>query len=80
MNGHEILEHYSKDQNLKTYVDIIKDSELIPLIMDSYDRVLSLPPLINSDFSKISLDTKNVFIEITATDKHKAMIALNIIL
>lgn len=35
MNGHEILEHYSKDQNLKTYVDIIKDSELIPLIMDS---------------------------------------------
>ena len=47
--------------------------------MDSQNRILSLPPLINSDFSKISLDTKNVFIEITATDKHKAMIALNII-
>lgn len=48
--------------------------------MDSKNMVLSLPPLINSDFSKISLETKNVFIEITATDKHKATIALNILL
>lgn len=53
---------------MKTYVDIIKEFEEVPLIIDSRNRILSLPPLINSDFSKISLSTKNVFIEITATD------------
>lgn len=65
---------------MKTYVDIMKDFNELPLIMDSKNNILSLPPLINSDFSKISLNTKNIFIEITATDKHKANIALNLIL
>ena len=40
-------------------------------------NILSLPPLINSDHSKIKLSTKNVFIEMTATDITKAKIALN---
>jgi phenylalanyl-tRNA synthetase beta chain len=33
--------------------------------------VLSLPPIINGEHSKITLKTKNVFIEITALDKTK---------
>jgi phenylalanyl-tRNA synthetase beta chain len=41
--------------------------------------VLSLPPIINSDHSRISVDTKNIFIEITATDKTKAMVTMNMI-
>lgn len=68
MNGKEMLEFYKKDLNLKDYVDIVKDSEVIPLIMDSKDNILSMPPIINSELSKISLDTKNIFIDITATD------------
>lgn len=36
-----------------------------------------MPPLINGDHSKIKLETKNIFIEITATDLTKANIALN---
>jgi phenylalanyl-tRNA synthetase beta chain len=36
--------------------------------------VLSLPPIINGDHSKITLNTKNVFIEITALDKTKVEI------
>lgn len=35
---------------------------------------MSLPPIINGNHSKITLDTKNVFIEITATDKTKVEI------
>lgn len=31
--------------------------------------MLSLPPIINSEATKISVNTKNVFIELTATDK-----------
>lgn len=47
--------------------------------MDSKDNILSMPPIINSDLSKISLDTKNIFIDITATDKTKAYMALYVI-
>lgn len=65
---------------MKGYVDIIKNYDEVPLVMDSWNKILSLPPLINSDYSKISLDTKNIFIEITATDKHKANIALKLLL
>lgn len=39
--------------------------------------VLSLPPIINGAHSAISLQTKNVFIECTATDLTKAKIVLN---
>lgn len=50
---------------------IIRDSPVYPVIYDSNRVVCSLPPIINGDHSKITLDTKNVFIEITATDKTK---------
>ncbi len=35
MSGKEILELYSKDNNMKSYVDIIKNYEEVPVIMDS---------------------------------------------
>jgi phenylalanyl-tRNA synthetase beta chain len=56
---------------------IIRNSPVFPVIYDSEDRVLSLPPIINGDHSKITLNTKNVFIEVTATDLTKAKIVLN---
>ena len=36
-----------------------------------------MPPIINSNHSKITLDTRNVFIDITATDRTKAEIVNN---
>ena len=41
--------------------------------------MLSLPPIINSEGTKISVNTTNVFIEITATDRHRANIVLAIL-
>merc|ERR1711881_205698 len=38
-----------------------------------------MPPIINGDHSKIQLSTRNVFIEITATDLTKARITLDTI-
>jgi phenylalanyl-tRNA synthetase beta chain len=78
-NGEELLKIFEKDLQLKNYVPIIQHSDVIPLIMDAEDRVLSMPPIINSEFSKIGLDTRNVFIEITATDRTKALMALNVL-
>lgn len=38
-----------------------------------------MPPIINGDYSKITLNTKNVFIEATATDKTKAEVVIDTI-
>lgn len=56
---------------LKQYLPIIRDSPVYPVIYDSNGVVLSLPPIINGNHSKITLATKNVFIECTATDLTK---------
>jgi len=73
----ELMELYSGDSHLKAYVPIIKDSPLHPVIYDSNNVVLSLPPIINSEHSKITLNTKNIFFEVTATDLTKAGIVLD---
>jgi len=71
MNAKEMMEFYEKDKHLSRYLHIIRDSPVYPIIYDSNRQVLSMPPIINSNHSKITLDTKNVFIDITATDKTK---------
>ena len=77
MNGVELMKFLENDRKLSKFLHIIKDEPLYPVIYDSEDRVLSLPPIINGNHSKITLDTKNVFIECTATDPTKAGIVLN---
>lgn len=48
-----------------------------PVIRDSSGIVLSLPPIINGDHSKVSTSTRNIFIESTATDLSKAHVVLD---
>lgn len=79
MNGKEMTEFYEKDKHLSRYLHIIRDSPVYPIIYDKNRTVLSMPPIINSNHSKITLDTKNVFIDITATDKTKVEIVNHII-
>ncbi|KYN17975.1 PREDICTED: phenylalanine--tRNA ligase beta subunit [Trachymyrmex cornetzi] len=77
--GEEIIQLYATHAQLKQYLPIIKDSPVYPVVYDSNGTVLSLPPIINGDHSKITLDTKNIFIECTATDVTKARIVLDTI-
>ncbi|SBT71146.1 phenylalanine--tRNA ligase beta subunit, putative [Plasmodium malariae] len=79
LNGSNLMEFYEHNTNLKPYLKIIKNFEKYPLIVDANNQILSLPPIINCEYTKITLNTKNLFVECTATDKHKAEIALNII-
>ncbi|KAF9691037.1 hypothetical protein EKO04_010945 [Ascochyta lentis] len=74
MNGKQLMDFYEKDKHLGRYLHIIRDAPLYPVIYDANRTVMSLPPIINGNHSKITLDTKNVFIEITATDKTKVEI------
>ena len=65
-----------ENHKLKEYLHLIRDSPVYPLITDKNDKVCSVPPIINSEYSKISKDTKNVFIEVTALSRPKAMVCL----
>ena len=73
----EMMDLYSRDSHLKHYLPIIKDKPVYPVIYDRNRVVLSMPPIINGDHTKITLNTKNVFIDITATDLNKASIVLD---
>ena len=82
-NAKELLDYYRDKSNedgkhIKPYTDIIYDAEKYPVIYDNNGNVMSLPPIINGNHSKMSMHTKNVFIECTATDANKAKIVLNV--
>ncbi|KNC95982.1 phenylalanine-tRNA ligase, beta subunit [Spizellomyces punctatus DAOM BR117] len=77
MDGEELMKFYETDRKLSKFLHIIRDAPRYPIIFDSKRTVLSLPPIINGDHSKIKLSTKNIFIECTATDLTKAKIVLN---
>ena len=79
MDGDELMKFYEKDRHLGRYLHIIRDSPVYPVIFDANRVVCSLPPIINGNHSKITTKTKNVFIEITATDKTKVEIVTNMV-
>lgn len=79
VDGPGLIRLYETDLKIRRYLHIIRDSPVFPVLYDGARTVLSLPPLINSDHSKISLATRNVFVEVTATDLHKAHVALNML-
>lgn len=77
MTAEQVLEFYSKpDSHLAKYVPITKKNGLVPVFMDGKNTVLSMPPLINSNETKISLETKDIFFDLTATDQTKLHIVL----
>ena len=79
-NAKELLDFYRTDEtvkHLKPYTDIIYEAPAYPVLYDSQGIVLSLPPIINGRHSRIQLQTRNVFIECTATDRTKANIVLD---
>ena len=42
--------------------------------------MLSFPPIINSEHTKITVNTRNIFIDLTATDQTKLNVVTNIMI
>lgn len=76
MSIKQILENHHKG---KEYSSILSNVDHYPIIIDSVGKIISFPPIINSEHTKLTENTKNVFIDITATDIKAAMEVLNII-
>ncbi|KAL8985749.1 MAG: hypothetical protein Q9177_004358 [Variospora cf. flavescens] len=79
MTALELMKFYENDRHLSRYLPIIRDSPVYPVIYDAKRTVCSMPPIINGNHSKITLNTRNVFVDVTATDRTKLDICLNIL-
>ncbi len=76
MTPQEILTEHDKG---KDYAHLIENFDKYPLILDNDNRVLSMPPIINGELTKIKEDTHNIIVDVTGTDERAVNQALNII-
>lgn len=72
----EILEKHEKGIQ---YAHILRGKPFYPLILDSLDRVLSFPPIINSRLTELSERTTSIFIDVTGTDFKAVNHTINIL-
>jgi len=71
----EILERHPKGV---AYRYILEGKSKYPLILDSEGNVLSFPPIINAERTRVTESTKDIFIDVTGLNEDVS-IALNII-
>ncbi|MEM0360480.1 MAG: phenylalanine--tRNA ligase subunit beta [Candidatus Diapherotrites archaeon] len=73
----EILQEHPKG---KEYAKLLEGQQKFPLLVDSKGDVLSMPPIINSEHSgKVTLETKNLFIDVTGFKQETIETALEIV-
>jgi phenylalanyl-tRNA synthetase beta chain len=77
MNLDEVLEKHPKGQE---YGHIVKKNPLYPMLYDSEGKVLSFPPIINSnDLGKITEESVNLLVEVTGTYYQTVLNTLNLV-
>jgi phenylalanyl-tRNA synthetase beta chain len=76
MTLREILEKHEKGVD---YAHLLEGFNKYPLIVDVHNNVLSFPPIINGNLTEVTPYTKDVFIDVTGTDRKAINYALNIV-
>lgn len=77
MTGKQILRQHPTGRE---YADLLKDADVFPVFVDADDKVLSMPPIINShETGKINEKTKDVFIECSGFNLEYLKKTLNIV-
>jgi phenylalanyl-tRNA synthetase beta chain len=76
MSLKEILEKHEKGT---AYRHIIDWSPKYPLLIDKDGAVLSMPPIINGELTRVSSETRNLFLDITGTSYEAVEKSLNIL-
>ena len=62
MSGRQILESHPKGM---AYAELLANHKRYPVLVDAKGQVLSMPPIINSDETKVKKGTTRVFIDVT---------------
>jgi phenylalanyl-tRNA synthetase beta chain len=76
MTPQEVLEKHEKGMTYKSEVDF---ASRYPLIVDRKGQVLSFPPIINGELTRVFEDTKNLFIDVTGTELNAISRSLNVL-
>jgi len=71
----EILERHKTGQ---AYSHLLRDFEAYPLLRDAAGTVLSMPPIINSEQTRVTLETRQFFIDVTGLSQRSVDRALNV--
>ncbi|MCP4708512.1 MAG: phenylalanine--tRNA ligase subunit beta, partial [Planctomycetes bacterium] len=74
MTPQEILEDHPKG---KAYAHLMDPYKEYPILLDSKDLVLSMPPIINSDETKCKTGTTRLFIDVTGVTGDAVVNSLN---
>lgn len=62
----QILEQHPKGRD---YAALIPSDTLVPVIFDSNNEIMSLPPVINGSASRLEEKSRNLFVDITGNDR-----------
>lgn len=77
MTGRQILTRHPKG---KDFAHLLEKEDLYPVFVDAKGKILSMPPIINShETGKITIETKEVFVECSGSHMPTLMKTLNII-
>lgn len=76
MSLQEILEKHEKGTAYKHLVDW---APKYPLLIDRDGRVLSMPPIINGELTRVTSKTTNLFLDVTGTDYTAVERSLNVL-
>lgn len=72
----EILEQSDVGKN---YGYIIGNFSKVPIIVDSNNNIISLPPIINAAITTVTTKSKNLFVEVTGISKNDAEDMLSVV-
>ena len=76
MTLRDILKKHEKGID---YAALLDGFDKYPLIIDAHNNVLSFPPIINGSLTEVTPYTKEIFIDVTGTDRKAINYALNIV-
>lgn len=52
------------------YLNSLEGKSLFPCLLDHSGQIISFPPIINSDITKVSLSTQKMFVEVTSATSY----------
>ena len=76
MSLKEILEEHEKG---KAYRHLVDWAPRYPLLIDRKGRVLSMPPIINGELTRVGSLTQNLFIDVTGPDINALSRSMNVL-
>jgi phenylalanyl-tRNA synthetase beta chain len=72
----DILEKHPKGRD---YAHIVSGRPVMPLIEDADGNVLSFPPIINGELTRVTEQSRNLLLDVTGTDERAVMTAVKVI-